>query len=112
MLCILTSTVRDSLFLCFNTYFHFGVTAQWGTVHFVCRLMLTLRVGLWMMMRCHPDEPAMMRWSPVHIPPEVSSLADEVALQVARLHTSTMQEGKRRLPSVAVARLRAMTFWQ
>ena len=24
----------------------FGVTAQWGTVHFVCRLTLTLHVGL------------------------------------------------------------------
>ena len=34
----------------------------------------------------------------VDIPPEVSSLADEVDVQVARFHTSTIQEGKQRLP--------------
>ena len=39
----------------------FGVTAKWGTVHFVCRLTLALRAGLQMMMRCHPVGPAMMR---------------------------------------------------
>ena len=40
-----------------------------------------------MMMRCHGVELAMMRWSPVGIPLELSSLTDEVALRVARLHT-------------------------
>ena len=61
---------------------------------------------------CWIGDDAVVAASPARIPLEVSSLADEVALQVARLHTSTIQEGKRRLPSVAVARLRAMTFWQ
>ena len=42
-----------------------------------------------MMMHCHRVEPAMMRWLLVGIPLEVSTLADEVALRVARLHTST-----------------------
>ena len=52
--------------------------------------MLTLRVGLEMVMRCHRVEPVMMRYSPVGIPPEVSSLADEVVVQVARFHTSNI----------------------
>ena len=42
--------------------------------------MLTLRAGLEAMMRCRHIEPAMMRCSPVGIPLEVSSLADEVLL--------------------------------
>ena len=42
-----------------------------------------------MMMRCHWAEPAMMQCSPVGIPLEVSSLADEVDGQGARFHTST-----------------------
>ena len=45
--------------------------------------------GLEMMMRCHRVELAMMRYSPVGIPLEVSSLADEVDGPGARFHTST-----------------------
>ena len=68
---------------------YFGVTAHRRAAHLICRSRLALRAGLKMMMRCHRVEPVMMRWSPVGIPLEVSSLADEVALRVARLHTST-----------------------
>ena len=52
--------------------------------------MLTLRAGVEMMMHCHRVETAMMQLSPVGIPLEVSSLADEVDVQVARFHTSTI----------------------
>ena len=64
---------------CQNDYWWwFGVTAQWGAVHSVCRQMLTLRAGLETMMRCRRVELVMMWYSPVGIPLEVSSLADEV----------------------------------
>ena len=51
--------------------------------------MLTLWAGLEMMMLCHRVEPAMMQYSPVGIPLEVSSLADEADGQGARFHMST-----------------------
>ena len=60
--------------------------------------MLTLRAGVEMMMHCHRVETAMMQLSPVGIPLEVSSLADEVDVQVARFHTSTIQDSKRQIP--------------
>ena len=51
--------------------------------------MLTLQAGLETMMRCRRNEPAMMQYSPVGIPLEVSSLADEVDGLGARFHTSS-----------------------
>ena len=41
-------------------YVFFGVTAQWGAVHLICRSSFSLRAGLKMMMRRHRVEPAMM----------------------------------------------------
>ena len=41
------------------------------------------------MMRCRRVEPVMMRYLPVGIPLEVSSLANEVDGAGARFHTST-----------------------
>ena len=51
--------------------------------------MLTLPAGLETMMSCHRVEPAMMQYSPVDIPLEVSSLADEVDGPGAHFYTST-----------------------
>ena len=51
--------------------------------------MLTLWAGMETMMRCRWFEQAMMRYSPVGIPPVVSSLADEVDGPGARFHMST-----------------------
>ena len=50
--------------------------------------------GMEMMIRCPRIDQAMMRYSPVGIPPEVSSLADEVDGPSARFHTSTTLEYK------------------
>ena len=51
--------------------------------------MLALQAGLKMMMRCRRIDQAMMRSSPVGIPPVVPSLADEVDEPGAHFHTST-----------------------
>ena len=51
--------------------------------------MLALRAGMKTMMRCRRIDQAMMRCSPVGIPPVVPSLADEVDEPGARFHTST-----------------------
>ena len=50
--------------------------------------MLALREGMKTMMRCRRIGQAMMRCSPVGIPPVVLALADEVDELGARFHTS------------------------
>ena len=51
--------------------------------------MLALRAGMKTMMRCRRIDQAMMRCSPVGIPPVVPSLADKVDELGARFHNST-----------------------
>ena len=49
-------------------------------------------------MRCCRIDQAMMLYSPVGIPPEVSSLADEVDGPGARFHTSTHRKTSSNFP--------------
>ena len=58
--------------------------------------MLALRAG--MMMRCSRIDQVMMHGSPVGIPPEVSSLADEVVELDSRNHMGRVLEDVKQLP--------------
>ena len=66
--------------------------------HTFCKSRSAQRVGVRMMLRCHLDDPVMMRYQRVGIPPRVPSLTDEAVEQNACNHTGQVQEDVRQLP--------------